>query len=93
MDKKEKKDIIQMLSEFDFVEDVIPDKKSIYDLDLDVVFKCSRRELLRNVETAKFRISKIFNRRIILLYDQIGDIIAEDDIPMSVDFYIDSPRS
>ena len=93
MDEKEKEDIIQILSGFDFIEDVIANKENIYSLvDLEVVFNCSRRELLRNVEIAKFKISTMFNRRIILLYDQIGDIIAEDDIPMCIDFYIDKPR-
>lgn len=88
MEKKEKKMIKDYIkNNFEFVEEV-EEEESMFEYNIIIILNSERREVLRNIENIKYHLEREFNRKIILLYGQIADIIAEDDIPLEVDMYI-----
>ena len=88
MDQKEKEMIKNYIkNNFEFVEE-IEEEESMLEYNIIIILNSERREVLRDIENIKYHLKREFNRKIILLYGQIADIIAEDDIPLEVDMYI-----
>lgn len=58
----------------------------VADYDYLVSFK-NNNETVRNIDILKYRIEKKFNIHVHLLYDQLGDQLAEGNDVITIDFY------
>lgn len=81
--------IIDFINSMDEVEFCERDKESnISDLDLIIGFSEDRRNLVNKIATIQYKVEAQFNVNTSILLEQIGDILAQDDIPFEIDFFI-----
>lgn len=71
----------------EIIEYVEDNACGISDYAVTICFKKNKRTL-RHIEGVKYYLEQRLDVNIHLLYDQIGDCLAEDDLDVCVDFYI-----
>lgn len=79
-------DYIQNMEEVKFCETT--NESNISDLDLIIGFSEDKRTLVSKIATIQYKVEAQFNVNTSILLEQIGDILAQDDIPFEIDFFI-----
>lgn len=77
---------INNMEEVEFCEKT--NESDISDLDLIIGFSENRRTLVSKIATIQYKVEAQFNVNTSILLEQIGDILAQDDIPFEIDFFI-----
>ena len=82
-------EIVNFINNMDEVEFCERTKESnISDLDLIIGFSEDRRNLVSKIATIQYKVEAQFNVNTSILLEQIGDILAQDDVPFEIDFFI-----